>query len=566
MTSESHLKDTYTRFCELLAQAEEYFSAGDLSAAAGLAQIAARCAFPDHVGLFASPRLERILLEIGKQIPTALGRGTQLRDKKSRNILHVLTYGRPIGGDCRFVWRWIQEDRNSRHSVVITTQSHMKDVCNIPEILRQSAENSGGFLRTLSASASKPLAQARELRALCQDMDVVALHLWPYDIVPVLTLAAGCDPIKTLFVNHSDHTFWVGGSVAHSVVHLRKQSDSFVRNRRGLDPERSSIIPIPLIYSPPLVTKIQAKRALGYDPDVVLLLTIATPFKYSAPGQISFLDLVTPVLVQFPRAVLIAVGPQGDDAWISAISQTNGRIVPLGSRWDNDLLYAAADVYLDSVPFSSITSLLEAGIHGTPLLGYIAPNLELGLLGPGAPGLENAMELANDTESYQILLARLISDAEFRRQSGERIKTQILSLHTGDNWLRTVHEVYARVERSNDRGCLLSNNDIFDTSALDLALVQLYAHAHDPTQVRRLIRNYVGALPYRSRLSITQRLYLEGFDISFLNLLPPPANAIIRGIGRPAKRVIRRLLKLLRKPTNQGSKALIPAPSDNRRD
>jgi hypothetical protein len=537
-----NLRDSYSRYCDLLTMAEEHFAAGDFEVAVALAQIASRYAFPGHVGLFGSPRLERLLLALGRQIPSTPPSSDWHRHERSRSILHVLSYGRPIGGDSRFVWRWMQEDRNSRHSVAITTQGDLKGIYEVPEVLRHSAESSGGSLRTLTAPTSKPLEQASELRALCQKVDIVALHLFPYDIIPVLALAAGCDTVKTVFVNHADHTFWIGASVAHCVAHLRRQSAQFLRNRRGINPDRYSILPIPLDYSPPSVTPVQAKRALGYEPDVVLLVTIASPFKYSAPGQVGFLDLVTPVLAKLPQAVLIAVGPNSKGAWQAARVRTNGRIVPLGTRWDNDLLYAAADVYLDSVPFSSTTSLLEAGCHGVPLLGCSPPNPQLALLGPGAPGFDSAMELANDAESYRILLTRLIIDAEFRHRSGQRVLTQILSLHTGGKWIEAVHELYDRVERSNDRGCLLGNEDSFDADGLNLALVHLYGR--EPFRLRKLIMKYVGFLPYRARISITWCLHTKGFGLCFLNLLPPPLDVIIRSFGHWAKRVVRRVLQL----------------------
>jgi len=379
---------------------------------------------------------------------------------------------------------------------------------------------------------------------LCQDMDFVILHLFPYDIIPVLALAKDCDSVKTHYMNHSDHTFWVGASVAHSIVHLRKQSTNFLSSRRGLRPDQSMVLPIPLTLPSMSVTSAQAKQALGYDPSVVLLLTIASPFKFYAPGQIAFLDLVTPVISKLSQAVLIAVGPDSEGVWKSASIQANGRIVPLGARYDNDLLYTAADIYLDSVPFSSTTSLLEAGICGVPLLGYKQLNT-LELLGPGSPGLDNTMELASDIESYQAMLSRLISDVDYRQRSGQRVKAEILSLHTGNNWNHAVCDLYAKVERNNSRGCLLSNNDNFEASALDLALVQLYAHSHDPSSIGRLIRNYIGELPYRSRLEITWRLYRKGFVFCFINLLPPPLNEIIRGVGRPTKRLIQRILNKL---------------------
>ena len=298
--------------------------------------------------------------------------------------MHVLSYAQPIGGDSRFAWRWIQEDHNNRHCVAITSQADLDGKYAVPEVLRQSAENTGGFVRTLSAPTAKPLEQALELRALCQEMDFVILHLYPYDIVPVIALAARCDSVKTLFVNHADHTFWIGASVAHSVVHLRRQCPNFLRERRGLYPDRASIVPIPLAYSPASITQKQAKRELGYEPNVVVLLTIATPFKYSAPGHIAFLDLVTPVLAEHAQAVLIAIGPDSKGSWRSAGIQTDGRIVALGKRWDNEIFYSAADIYLDSVPFSSSTSLLEAGSRGKPLLGYRPPKPELWATRPGS--------------------------------------------------------------------------------------------------------------------------------------------------------------------------------------
>jgi hypothetical protein len=539
-----HIYDAFVRYCDLLTLAEEYLDAKDLLASARLAQIAARYAYPGHVGLLGSPRLERLLLELGKRISTTTVSGVRRNDKKnSQKILHVLTYGRPIGGDSRFVYRWMQEDHNNQHSVVITTQADLKGIYEVPEDLRQSAVKTGGFLHTLRAPTSNPLDQALELRKLCQEADIVVLHLFPYDIVPVLALAAGCEIAKTLYINLSDHTFWIGASVAHSIVHLRKQCPDFLSTRRGLDPDRSLDLPIPLAHALPSATSVQAKRSLGYTSDVLLLLTIATPFKYSAPGEVDFLELVTPVIEQFPHVVLVAVGPKNEGAWRSAHIQTKGRVVPLGERWDNDLLYAAADIYLDSVPFSSITSLLEAGSRGMPLVGYYSPNSELRLLGPGAPGLDGTMELATDVESYRILLSRLINDAEFRRRSGQRVQTQILSLHTGSNWTDFVHNLYERVEQNNDRGCLVANEDTFVTSLLNTALVHLYGK--EPFSLRSLIRQYIGTLPYYSRISVTWQLQSKGFGLYFPNLVPPPIDAMVWAGARWAKRAVQRFLKLL---------------------
>ncbi len=105
-----HLSDAHDRFCRLLTLAEERAAAGDYPAAIGLAQVAARYTFPGNVGLFGSSRFERLLLELGKRIPSAPPREAGRRDGGPRNVLHILSYGRPVGGDSRCAWRWMQED------------------------------------------------------------------------------------------------------------------------------------------------------------------------------------------------------------------------------------------------------------------------------------------------------------------------------------------------------------------------------------------------------------------------------------------------------------------------
>jgi hypothetical protein len=530
-----HMAAAYRRFCRLLELAESKIQGGEYAAAAAIAKIAARIAYPGNVGLFTSHRLERILCELGKHVDQVKSTGGQ-RTARRRRVLHVLSYCKPIGGDTRLAWRWIREDPDSQHSVAITTQADLSGTYEIPGIIKQCALQSGGSVYTLKAPTSKPLDQAAELRGLCQDADIVVLHTFPYDIVPVLALSHGCENAKTILDNLSDHTFWVGGSVAHEILHLRTQSPEFVQARRGLNPVRSSLLPIPLDGLSRTISQAEAKQRLGYDPDSILLLTIATPFKYASPGQVSFLELVTPVVASQPRVQLIAVGPSGNGAWQAASEKTGGRIHAMGIRWDNDLWNAAADIYLDSVPFSSITSLLEAGLREIPLLGYRAADPDLSLLGPGAPGLDGAMIVAPDAACYRQSLTSLITDGAFRNQIGRSVRDKIMALHSGTNWATSVQAVYEKLERATSRGCLLDGDDAFQVSALNVALTRLYPEL----SVAKQVAHCVEALPYRSRLSTMVGLYSSGFGGSPHNLLPFSLNVAARRAGSWTKKKIRR--------------------------
>jgi hypothetical protein len=309
-----------------------------------------------------------------------------------------------------------------------------------------------------------------------------------------------------------------------------------------LDLSLASVLPIPLSPTKSGSASPEAKAALGYGANIVLLLTIASPFKYSASGQTGFLELVEPVLARHRNAVILAVGPEPTHHWQAVSRRNDGRVVALGTRWENEALYAAADIYLDSVPFSSITSLLEAGMRGLPLLSYRSSNEELSLLGPGAPGLERAMLLAEDQTSYRNMLSRLILDAEYRQACGRRIQTDIISLHTGKNWIDAVQELYATVATAESRGCLVDEGDVFEMDALTIALNLLYR----PSTMRKAIVHHLAALPYRTRASLTLSVHGLGFELSYLNLLPSAASKVIRYAGRRIRRAIEHTRSRLR--------------------
>ena len=111
-----------------------------------------------------------------------------------------------------------------------------------------------------------------------------------------------------------------------------------------------------------------AKRALDIPDDSIVILTVARAVKFRTVGGVSFADALLPVLQGNPRVRLVAVGPGGTEDWSAAAAVVPGQILALGERADTRAFFEAADVYLDLFPFPSNTSLMEAGLHGLPLV------------------------------------------------------------------------------------------------------------------------------------------------------------------------------------------------------
>jgi hypothetical protein len=163
-------------------------------------------------------------------------------------ILHVLSYAKPIGGDSRYAWRWILRDRESKHSVAITTQA---DVRHLYEILRSPTStpwpNRVDLISALEAPISKPLEQSRGLRRLCQTADVVVLHLYPYDIIPLPRVVCGLRSVKTLFVNHPIIHFDWGEHCRFYRLSSHAIEDVFKKSTCSRSRSLIRILPIPIV-------------------------------------------------------------------------------------------------------------------------------------------------------------------------------------------------------------------------------------------------------------------------------------------------------------------------------
>src|SRR5690606_12343399 len=98
------------------------------------------------------------------------------------------------------------------------------------------------------------------------------------------------------------------------------------------------------------------------------------------------------------------------------VGLAQNRIIALGERIDTAAYYQAADIYVDSFPFGSTTSLLEAGSCGVPLVGLFPFSERSAILGPGTPALARCLIRVRALHDYHGVLSRLILDGDLRRE------------------------------------------------------------------------------------------------------------------------------------------------------
>ena len=94
----------------------------------------------------------------------------------------------------------------------------------------------------------------------------------------------------------------------------------------------------------------------------------------------------------------MAVGPGGRVDWSAAEREVPGQIVLVAETTETATYLDAADIYLDSFPFVSITSLLEAGQRGLPVVTRFPFGAGCEVMGADSPGIEPVLLRAETAE------------------------------------------------------------------------------------------------------------------------------------------------------------------------
>jgi Glycosyl transferases group 1 len=535
----------YGVFRLLADNAARHAATDRLESAATYVQMAAEYAWFNPVGLFASPELEMILEQLAATLP-ALRRAARV-DPDPQRVLHVVTQVYQTGGPTQVISSWIEQDAGRRHRVCLTRQGAGR----VPDKLRSRLHPSRGVVRVDTARGGL-LDRAAALRTLAADADVVLVHSHPYDVVPSIAFDGvdGLPPV--VFVNHADHVFWVGTELPGLVMSMRDSGDQLAVSRRGVDPARCTVMPRPLRLADRTMERAEAKRRLGLRPDRLLLVTAADAPKYRPVGRPSFLELVMPVLAAHPKVDLLAAGPAAEGVWAEAERVTAGRIRALGRLPDVSLLHEAADVYLDSFPFSSLTSLLEAGSCGTPAVTFRGHPEDCAVLGGDTRGVDEHLVRPADADTFRQELSALLVDAPARLSGGGALRDAIRTTHSGAGWQRSVAELYAAAAAVGP--ARPGRSVIRQTGRLDVLVDLVMAQTGFSKGEPGVVRDNLGLLDPLARSRAWLRLRRSGTPVRGRELLPEWALA---RAGR-----MRQRLQDLHRAGRRGSAAaaLVPQP------
>jgi hypothetical protein len=395
-------------------------------------------------GMLASAELEGLVRQLAATLAIPADRK---REHPPKRWMHVVTEVYPLYGHSTLLRRWIEQDRpGSVHDVLATGQS-----APFPEALRQAIEKTGGTVTCLDKSTTE-IARADRLRQIGWGVaDVMVLHTHPFDIVPLMALGvAGGPPV--LLLNHADHIFWPGVSVADVVVNIRQSGAELSKKYRGATTIATLPVPLPddLAIGEPgrrAEARAAARRQLGVPEDAVLFLTIGQEYKYEPSAGMNFYAAIESLLSQFASARVIAVGPPARGAAKALATSTGGRFLAVGPQRDLSVYHAAADVYLEGFPVGSLTAFLEASLAGLPCVR--APHGIPPTCSADGEAVDGAARPVDQSQYIEMAIALGKSDAESRRLHAAELSDRIRQIHTGVGWLDRLDALRGQIPREH---------------------------------------------------------------------------------------------------------------------
>jgi glycosyltransferase involved in cell wall biosynthesis len=424
-------------FEKFVNRAQTALGNGKLNAAVAWAQISVDFALYKHPGFYTNVKLESLLLEVANKISER----HETRDfvqkvffkhddfSNKKHVLHVMTTGFGSGGHTRLLCAWIKNTIDVAVNNVVTTNQ----LDPLPVDLASSIAASGGEYQPLARFSSNPLVRSFLLRQLSRKWaDVVVLHVHPSDAIPILAFGVAEGP-PVIVLNHADHAFWLGTSIADVVADLRPSGHKITLDRRGI--ENSKIVPIPILKPNPPSNPEAIRKQFNLKNDQIVLLTVGDQFKYTSFGGYDFVSVMESLLRNNPNVVLFAVGPMQNRRWAEASARVDGRIKIIGViDWSRlQAFYAMTDIYVEGFPVGGLTAMLEAGARGIPIIGVRIPEAPI-LNGSDDIAIKNFDLHTPSLETFTSGLENMISQPSLRVQKTIQVKQSIENIHFQPGW------------------------------------------------------------------------------------------------------------------------------------
>jgi hypothetical protein len=162
-------------------------------------------------------------------------------------------------------------------------------------------------------------------------------------------------------------------------------------------------------------------------------------------------------------------------------------------------------VYLDSFPFASLTSLLEAAANGTAVVSYRPHPDSCAVLCSDDPALSTDLIGCHTAEAFTARVSQLIEDPGERSSMGKTISDHVRSVHI-EQWAATARQLYAAAAASAASWDSSSEDAAPQFDGIDREVTRMQLKAGLARDRLSVMRSQIGLLPARSRVALFLKL------------------------------------------------------------
>lgn len=456
-------------------------------------KLAAEIAATTHIGDFYNSKLELMLKEIARDLfsDQQYPEINKIEDNP-RRIIHIATEIYEVGGHTRLMLNWVDGDEQDENHILLTNRR----VQDYPSKLLNMYQKRFRIMNTGLFNGDERI---RKIREIALKYDYIVLHIHPEDIYTYIALVDINRPV--IFLNHADHRFWLGRDISNLFLEIREEGAKISSERRGIPESHQQLFPIPL-KNPIVKTKQEARNQLNIPQDRLVVLSIASAHKYLHLEEVELEETLIEVANGVDNVEFIFIGPSENSRdWKRVVKLCGGKVTVLGEVTEVDEYYLAADIYLDSYPVSSLTSLLDAAKYGVALIGV---EKNRGTLDIDDISLDKKF-MESNLNSLKTELINMLSNPNVLESKRNLYKDNIYKDHFIKYRRNILNDIYIQARRNQ----ILKSVDIeHEFTQLDKNLTFMYSSEKKPLLFSLKLWN-----KYFNNLSIKeQEVFLKFLD------------------------------------------------------
>lgn len=304
----------------------------------------------NHCGVFAAEWMEAEIKKIGNEITVHTSAVDDIHGSK---VLLMVTQLFKYGGHSKLLINYIVKlhELNKRISLAVSRQ----DDAPIPdEILALKAN--GTISELLVIGANEPLEKIVQLREIISLHHLVFLFISQDDAVSCAALSFKHKPF-TYYINHADHTFWLGTSVIDELIDFRSLGQEITRRKRGFD-GLTKILPLTL-NDKRAHNKKETRKKLNLHSDDIAVVIMSSAFKLIPDGEYNIFNIVKYVIGFNSKVKFLVIGMSQEQYEELSENSVPENVICFGVLEDFSEIISAGDFVLDTFPLNSYMALLE---------------------------------------------------------------------------------------------------------------------------------------------------------------------------------------------------------------